>query len=89
MSIWGWLAILSIILLIIGYGTDKTFLCVPAYLFLMSLVINLIVISWDKSILGVIIYGVIIIVMLVPFAIVLKDIIAKIIEKISNKKNRN
>lgn len=84
----GYIFIVSILLLIIGYGANKVILCLPAYLCLLGCCIYLFVISFGNMI-GTLVWGVVIIVLIILFIFTIQETIKIIKEKRkANKKNR-
>lgn len=84
----GYIFIVSILLLIIGYGTNKVLLCLPAYLCLLGGCIYFFVISFS-NIIGALVWGISIIILIIPFIFVIQEAIKIIKEKRkANKKNR-
>ncbi len=85
MTVFGYIVIISIILLLVGYGTSKVLLCLPAYLCLIGCCIYLFIIYHD-NIIALLLYGIVIVILFIPFVIVIMESIKVTKEKL--KKNR-
>lgn len=85
MAVFGYVIIISIILLLIGYGTDKVLLCLPAYLCLIGYCIYLFII-YSNNIIALLTYGTIVVILFIPFVVTIRETIKIIKEKL--KKNR-
>lgn len=84
----GYIFIVSILLLIIGYGANKVILCLPAYLCLLGVCIYFFIISFS-DIIRALVWGISIIILIIPFIFVIQEAIKIIKEKRKvNKKNR-